>query len=97
MKKIGYAFLLSNEKELLIAPEKGVDTCKIVHKGIEITLNAEHGSFQAKNRRTSGAEALSIVGFRKTEVNIAQSKTVHSLDCTVTGGCCDCGDGWICG
>lgn len=43
MKLSGYAFTMSDNSEIYIAPKDGVDSCMATHDQLEITINVKMG------------------------------------------------------
>lgn len=99
----GYNINLSDNTLISIAPKAGTAQCSIEHKGMKICIDVLQGSFKTESTPSDlpKNQIPHIVGFAPVEINLgdmenrAENPTI--LGCRVSGGCCNCGSGWICG
>ncbi|MFN1127509.1 hypothetical protein ACJK9F_001621 [Lelliottia nimipressuralis] len=104
MQLSGYAFVMSDNSEIYIAPKDGVDSCMATHDHLEITIDVLKGSFKAKIL-DKAAQTLGVLEFKKALFEVPEGGTrdkddpgnVGILWCRATNCCCNCGAGWICG
>lgn len=107
MKKTqAYEFKMSDGRSLALAPDEGADVCYATFDDGELLLHLDvaTGDYQlySKSDRVKDKARLRVVGMKIISVDVSANSAPNSevgnfrLGCCVSGGCCNCGWGWIC-